>query len=61
MKKSTLITIAIALSAVAGALVAMFVYLRRRELELDEYEHILFNSDWNYEQGDTAELADLGE
>ncbi len=37
MKKSTLIAIVAFLSAVAGALAAAFVYLRRREAELDEY------------------------
>ena len=41
MKKSTLIAIIAGLSAIAGALGAMFLYLRRREAELDEYEHLL--------------------
>ena len=36
MKKTTLIAIVAALAAVAGALVAIAVYLRRREKELEE-------------------------
>ena len=46
MKKSTLIAIVAGLSAIAGALGAMFLYLRRREAELDEYEHLLFSEDF---------------
>lgn len=46
MKKSTLIAIIAGLSAIAGALGAMFLYLRRREAELDEYEHLLFSEDF---------------
>ena len=44
MKKSCLIAVA-ALAAVAGALAAVAVYLRRREKELDEYERLLFGED----------------
>ena len=33
------------LSAVAGALAAVAVYLHRREKELDEYERLLFGED----------------
>ena len=45
MKKSCLIAVFAALAAVAGALVAVAVYLRRREKELDEYERLLFGED----------------
>ena len=42
MKKSCLIAVVAVLAAVAGALGAVAVYLRRREKELDEYERLLF-------------------
>ena len=45
MKKSCLIAVIAALAAVAGALVAVAVYLHRREKELDEYERLLFGED----------------
>ena len=43
MKKSCLIAVIATLAAVAGALGA--VYLPRREKELDEYERLLFGED----------------
>ena len=49
MKKSTLVAIIACLSAIAGALGAMFLYLRRREAELDEYEQLLFSEDFSEE------------
>lgn len=49
MKKTTLIAIVAALAAVAGALVAIAVYLRRREKELDEYEKLLFSEEFEDE------------
>ena len=45
MKKSCLIAVVATLAAVAGALAAVAVYLRRREKELDEYERLLFGED----------------
>ena len=45
MKKSCLIAVITALAAVAGALAAVAIYLRRREKELDEYERLLFGED----------------
>ena len=45
MKKSCLIAVVAVLAAVAGALGAVAVYLRRREKELDEYERLLFGED----------------
>ena len=43
MKKSCLIAVIATLAAVAGALAAVAVYLRRREK--DEYERLLFGED----------------
>ena len=45
MKKSCLVAVITVLAAVAGALAAGAVYLRRREKELDEYERLLFGED----------------
>ena len=45
MKKSCLVAVIAVLAAVAGALAAVAVYLRRREKELDEYERLLFGED----------------
>lgn len=50
MRKSTLLAILVFLSAVAGALGAMFLYLRRREAELEEYERLLFSEDFSYDE-----------
>ena len=49
MKKSTFAAILIFFSAVAGALGAVYYYLRRREAELDEYEQLLFSEDFSHE------------
>ena len=49
MKKSCLIAVVATLAAVAGALAAVAVYLRRREKELDEYEQLLFSEDFKDE------------
>lgn len=51
MKKSTFVAIVAFLSAIAGALGAMFLYLRRREAELDEYEQLLFSEDFSQQNG----------
>lgn len=45
MNKSCLIAVIALLAAIAGALAAAAVYLRRREKELDEYERLLFGED----------------
>lgn len=45
MKKSTFGAILAFLFAVAGALTAVALYLRRREKELDEYERLLYSDD----------------
>ena len=60
MKKSTLVAIIAFLSAVVGALGAMFFYLRRREAELDEYEQLLFSEE-PVEDDAPAETPDSAE
>ena len=47
MKKSTLVALLVALAAVAGVLGALYVYVLRREKELDEYEQLLFSEDFS--------------
>ena len=61
MKKSCLIAVVAVLAAVAGALGAVAVYLRRREKELDEYERLLFGEDDAATVEDTAESAEAAE
>ena len=61
MKKSCLIAVVAVLAAVAGALGAVAVYLRRREKELDEYERLLFGKDDAATVEDTAEPAEAAE
>lgn len=58
MKKSYLIAIIAVLAAVAGALVAVAIYLRRREKELDEYERLLFGEDEETEASEDAAPAE---
>lgn len=52
MKKSCLVAVITVLAAVAGALAAVAVYLHRREKELDEYERLLFNDEYEDEDDD---------
>lgn len=47
MKKSTFGAILAFLAAAVGALTAAALYLRHRERELDEYEKLLFNDDYD--------------
>lgn len=54
MKKSTFAVLVTFLAAVAGALAAMLVYIRRREAELDEYEQLLFSDDFSREEEENA-------
>ena len=61
MKKSCLIAVVAVLAAVAGALGAVAVYLRRREKELDEYERLLFGEDDAATVEDTAEPVEAAE
>ncbi len=58
MKKSTWIAILAAFAAVLGAFIAVCVYLRRREAELDEYEQLLFSEDFSHEEAGTEEAAE---
>ncbi len=57
-KTTTLLTLIIILSALIGAVSAMFVYLKRREKELDEYEQILFDSDIIAQEAELAQVAE---
>ncbi|MDL2219378.1 phosphatase [Ruminococcaceae bacterium OttesenSCG-928-O06] len=64
MRKSTVVALFVALAAVAGVLGALYVYILRRERELDEYEQLLFSEDFNddlLDPIDTAEEAPAGE
>lgn len=61
MKKSCLIAVVAVLAAVAGALGAVAIYLRRREKELDEYERLLFGEDDAATVEDTAEPTEAAE
>ena len=62
MKNSCLIAVAATLAAVAGALTAVAVYLRRREKELDEYERLLFSADYeddDYDDEDSTTYENI--
>ncbi len=52
MKKSTFGAVLAFLFAAAGALTAAALYLYRREKELDEYERLLFNDEYEDEAED---------
>ncbi len=58
MKKSTLLSLIIILSALIGAVSAMYIYLMKREKELDEYERILFEGDITAQDAELAQLAE---
>ena len=45
MKQSTFVALVLMLAAAVGALTAAWLYVRRREKELDEYEQLLFSED----------------
>ena len=55
MKQSTFAAIIVFLAAATGALAAAWMYIRRREKELDEYEQLLFSEDFDEEPGEPAE------
>ncbi|MEG1074285.1 MAG: hypothetical protein RSD01_00980 [Ruthenibacterium sp.] len=57
MKKSTFAAVIVFLSAIAGALGAVYLYLRRREAELDEYEQLLFSEDFSHEDAEAEAKA----
>ena len=46
MKKTTLIALLTLLAASFGAVAVAFVYLRRREADLEEYEDLLFDENY---------------
>lgn len=56
MKRSTFAAAVVFLAAAVGALTAAWLYVRRREKELDEYEQLLFSED--YEEDPAAEQAE---
>ncbi len=57
MKKSTLFGGAIILAAVAGALATGYLYLLKREKELDRYEQLLFSEDFSENTEDCCECG----
>lgn len=61
MKKSTLIALVAFLSAVAGALLTAYLYLAKREKELDEYEQMLFSEECEVEDEGEEEDAPCAE
>ena len=56
MKKSTFGAMLAFLFAAAGALTAAALYLYRREKELDEYERLLFNDEYE-DDGDETQRS----
>ena len=58
MKKSTVVALLVFLSAVAGALVAGYCYLLKREKELDEYEQMLFSEEYEEDDLPAADEAE---
>ncbi len=58
MKKSTLVALLVAVAAVAGVLIALYMYVLRRERELDEYEQLLFSEDFNDDLPDAFDDED---
>ncbi len=57
MKKSTFAAILCSSPPLPGALTAAYMYLRRREAELDEYEQLLFSEDFSHEEPAAEETA----
>lgn len=60
MRKSGFVAVIVFLAAAVGALLAAYMYLQRREKELDEYEKLLFGEEYDtdntaYAPEDTAE------
>lgn len=55
MKKSTFVSLIVFLSAVAGALGAAYLYLIKREKELDEYEQMLFSEEYEDDLSEAPE------
>ena len=57
MKQSTFVALVLMLAAAVGALTAAWLYVRRREKELDEYEQLLFSEDLDEEEAPAEEAA----
>lgn len=57
MKQSTFVALVLMLAAAVGALTAAWLYVRRREKELDEYEQLLFSEDLDEEEAPAVEAA----
>ena len=57
MKQSTFVALVLMLAAAVGALTAAWLYVRRREKELDEYEQQLFSEDLDEEEAPAEEAA----
>ena len=55
MKKSHFAAVLLFLAAAMGALTAGYLYIRRREKELDEYESLLFSEDFDEDEATEAE------
>lgn len=61
MKRSTFVAILLFLASAVGALTAAWLYIRRREKELDEYEQLLFSEDFEEEPESAEEAASVVE
>ncbi|WP_394959887.1 phosphatase [Candidatus Allofournierella merdavium] len=57
MKQSTFVALVLMLAAGVGALTAAWLYVRRREKELDEYEQLLFSEDMDDEEAPAEDAA----
>ena len=57
MKQSTFVALVLMLAAAVGALTAAWLYVRRREKELDEYEQLLVSEDLDEEDAPAEEAA----
>ena len=61
MKQSTFVALVLMLAAAVGALTAAWLYVRRREKELDEYEQLLFSEDLDEEEAPAEDPAPAAE
>ena len=57
MKQSTFVALVLMLAAAVGALTAAWLYVRRREKELDESEQQLFSEVLDEEEAPAEEAA----
>lgn len=55
MKHSTFVAVLLFLAGAVGALTAAWLYIRRREKELDEYESLLFSEDFDEDEAPEAD------